>query len=171
LVLGTSVVVAAACVLWMLVKKYRANSQLKIPVNGLVAYSVSLYLWLLVRHPALLLIIPAFHSLQYMAVVWRHEVNREREIQRDMRAVAFRSRGVKFRLGVFALTAVLLGYLAFWFIPERMGDFFPAYLDVFGVTLFLFLFWVFINVHHYFMDNVMWRKDNPETRRYLFGSK
>jgi len=28
---------------------------------------------------------------------------------------------------------------------------------------------VFVNVHHYFTDNVIWRSQNPETRRYLFG--
>jgi hypothetical protein len=35
--------------------------------------------------------------------------------------------------------------------------------------MFLFVFWICINVHHYFLDNVMWRRENPDTRKYLFG--
>jgi hypothetical protein len=31
------------------------------------------------------------------------------------------------------------------------------------------MFWIFINVHHYFLDNVMWRRENPDTGKYLFG--
>ena len=38
------------------------------------------------------------------------------------------------------------------------------------VVDFLFIGWTFINIHHYFIDNVIWRRDNPEARRYLFGS-
>ena len=34
--------------------------------------------------------------------------------------------------------------------------------------MFLFVFWIFINVHHYFLDNVMWRRENPDTKKYLF---
>ena len=33
---------------------------------------------------------------------------------------------------------------------------------------FLLAAWIFINVHHYFLDSVVWRKGNPETGRYLF---
>jgi len=33
------------------------------------------------------------------------------------------------------------------------------------------VFWTFINVHHYVIDNVIWRADNPETRAHLFGPK
>ena len=43
--------------------------------------------------------------------------------------------------------------------------------QAFNGTLFLFMFWIFINVHHYFLDNVMWRRENPETGKYLFGRR
>ena len=49
-------------------------------------------------------------------------------------------------------------------------DAFPGYDQaVFGPTLALFIAWTFINIHHYFIDNVTWRRENPETRRHLFG--
>ena len=37
-----------------------------------------------------------------------------------------------------------------------------------GATLFLFIGWTFIHVHHYFIDNMIRRRDNPKARRYLF---
>jgi hypothetical protein len=33
-----------------------------------------------------------------------------------------------------------------------------------GATPYLCAFVVFVNIHHYFMDHVIWRRDNPETR-------
>jgi hypothetical protein len=51
----------------------------------------------------------------------------------------------------------------------------PAQLDslklydekIFGPILFGFCFVVFINVHHYFIDFAIWRRDNPDMK-YLF---
>ena len=37
-----------------------------------------------------------------------------------------------------------------------------------GPSLFLFVCWVTVNVHHYFMDSVMWRRDNPKVKQHLF---
>jgi hypothetical protein len=31
------------------------------------------------------------------------------------------------------------------------------------------MFYIFINVHHYFLDNVMWRRGNPDVQQYIFG--
>jgi hypothetical protein len=33
----------------------------------------------------------------------------------------------------------------------------------------VFLFYIFINVHHYFLDNVMWRRGNPDVQKHLFA--
>jgi hypothetical protein len=55
----------------------------------------------------------------------------------------------------------------------------PKYLDahqiidpvLFGPTVAMFAVTVFINIHHYFIDNVIWRGTNPDMRKYLFGAK
>lgn len=141
----------------------------KAPVNGVVAYLVSLYVWLLTTHPALLLVIPAFHSLQYLTVVWRYRFNME-QAGDTARLGRWTSNGPWFGFGVFVLVGCALGYFAFWRVPFFMDLHVNYDKQAFGGALFLFLFWIFINVHHYFLDNVMWRKDNPDTRRYLFGS-
>jgi len=31
------------------------------------------------------------------------------------------------------------------------------------------MFWVFINIHHYFIDNVIWRRENTDVSKYLFS--
>ena len=43
-----------------------------LPVNGVIAYFVSIYVWLMfvAINPLWLLVVPALHSLQYLVVVW-----------------------------------------------------------------------------------------------------
>jgi hypothetical protein len=75
----------------------------------------------------------------------------------------------KERMAFFVAVGGILGFLGFWGIPMLLDAYVPYDTATFGGTLFVFMFWVFINVHHYFLDNVMWRRENPDTRRYLFG--
>lgn len=148
------------------------------PWNGIVAYFVTLYLWTAFANvnPAMLLLIPAFHSLQYLAVVWRFESN---AVGSDPSAAYVPAAGLFgirpprigiVRLATFAILGVALGFASFWGTP-RFLDSAAAYDHaLFGPTLFLFGFWVFINVRHYFLDSVMWRGENPDVRRHLFTS-
>lgn len=172
LVFWVSVAATSLTTAWML---YTLASSMtgpqaqKLPWNGIIAYLTSLYLWLLVRHPALLLVIPAFHSLQYLAVVWRYRLNIERSGTSQL-AGLFPGRGPWVGFIAFVLLGTFLAYVAFWVAPNWLNNNIAYDKTEFGSTLFLFLFWIFINVHHYFLDNVMWRKDNPDTKSYLFGS-
>lgn len=129
--------------------------------NGVVAYVVSLYAWLLIRDPIILLWIPAFHSLQYLAVVWRYESNRicagDWKISPQLRIIFFIALGIG------------LGYAGFWAAPGWLGENIPYNKEIFGSSLFYFLAWIFINIHHYMLDTVMWRKGNPDVSQYLFG--
>jgi len=128
--------------------------------NGLIAYGVSLYAWLLVRDAVVLLWIPLFHSLQYMTVVWRYEINRNFAKPSTIRP------GLRFIL--FTTVGLGLGYMGFWVLPEWLNAHVDYPKAVFGPALFLYVFWIFINVHHYTMDAVMWRKGNPDVQAHLF---
>jgi hypothetical protein len=130
--------------------------------NGLLAYGVSLYAWLLIRDPIVILWVPLFHSLQYMAVVWRFQVNRSK-------AMPSQRVNYRYRLVAFFALSFVLGYCMFWQAPAWLDANVAYDKQVFGPSLFFFLFWIFINVHHYFMDTVMWRKGNPEVKRHLFA--
>jgi hypothetical protein len=136
-------------------KRLRAGA---LPWNGLIAYSTAIYAWLfLFKDPLLLFVIPAFHSLQYLIVVWRYRLNADRAAQRSWRSLAG-----------FVVAGTILGFLGFWLVPVALCSL-PYDKTVLGGTLFLFVAWIFINVHHYFLDTVMWRRENPETKKYLFG--
>lgn len=67
-------------------------------------------------------------------------------------------------------SAYFLGALFFALIPIWLDLWVargtaPAWLSypttVFGTSLYFFFFTVFLNIHHYFIDNVIWKKDNP----------
>jgi hypothetical protein len=171
LAFATSVMAAS-----VLIKKWHTNGR-SLPVNGVVAYLVSLYLWLLfLRWNVLWLqLVPALHSLQYLVVVARYRLNRDKDrsdahepTQTPLLGRLFRHR-FQVRYAGFIALGTILGYLGFWGLPEFLPAIVPYDRAVFGATVFLFIFWTFINVHHYFLDNVMWRSHNPDVRKYLFA--
>lgn len=179
LVLDAGVCVAfatTAMTVGALIKKWRANGG-SLPVSGVVAYLVSLYLWLLVMHWNVLwlLMVPTLHSLQYLVVVTRYRINRFKdgaaadEPARPALLQRFFRRRYQLRYACFFALGIILGYIGFWGAPEFLQAFVPYDRAAFGGTAFLFVFWIFINVHHYFLDNVMWRSQNPDVRRYLFA--
>lgn len=154
--------VASAAVLW------RHRHVERFPWGGFVAYVCSLYVWLFISHPVALLIIPAMHSMQYLLVVFRYRINMERSTK-TFSGILLPGRGAWSRLALFAVSGVLLGYLFFWGIPEWLEQHFPLHVQDGAALPYLFSFWMFINIHHYLQDSVMWRKDNPDTKRFLFG--
>lgn len=104
-----------------------------------------------------LLFVPFFHGLQYLAFVYRVESGR----------AAARPPRIGFLVStVVILGLVVAGYLAFDWIPNKLNlvlDVVPRTRTYFFVTAAL----AFVNVHHYFIDNVIWRLRDPELRREL----
>ena len=122
--------------------------------NGVFAYFAALYLWVLCigNNPLIFALVPTFHSLQYEAVTWRYELS---------------ARG--WRLAGFVAMGLLFGYLGFMGLPQLLDRIIDYDHNLFGSGMFVFLFAIFINVHHYFLDNVIWRRDNPEMRHLFTG--
>ena len=164
---GWALAVVAAGAGWttlrclLMLRRMRTEGQ-PLAWNGLVAYGVSLYAWLLVRDPIVVLWVPLFHSLQYLAVVWRFQANR-------CRAMPSERVNPRYRFILFFGLSLVLGYYMFVQAPGWLDEHVTYDKGVFGGSLFFFLFWIFINVHHYLLDTVMWRKGNPEVKRYLFA--
>lgn len=163
--LVTAVAIFAITTVFTIQVLVRKRRQQPIAVAGLTGYLASTYLWLpLIVHPVALFVIPAFHSLQYLYVVSIFEGNRARHIANA------KSGGLKIsprlRVALFAAAALALGALMFDFGPHWSAAFFL--LDG-NISTSYFLFWVFVNVHHYFIDSVLWRKENPEAVKYLFA--
>jgi len=145
-------------------------------VNGLVGYCSAAYLWLLAARldPVFLFVIPAFHSLQYLLFVWRFQLNKTQA------SAARRPRLRRLGLGTplqglaafagFILLGEALGWFGFEGLPRALDLTIPYDYSMWGSGLFLFMFVMFINIHHYFIDNVIWRKENDEVRQYLFAT-
>lgn len=168
--------ISSAVLLASLLKKALKSSLSAMPWNGVLAYLASVYLWMMfVRlDPIILLIVPALHSLQYLYVVFRYQSNWERSKQDASRPaeplfdfVPLPTIASK-RLVIFTLLGFLLGFAAFWAIPLALDEIVPYDRSVFGNTLFVFIFWIFINVHHYFLDNATWQRQNPDVATHLF---
>jgi hypothetical protein len=129
-----------------------------LPWNGIVAYVTTVYLWVLFvnLNPLVVAILPSFHSLQYLAVVWRYQLN----VRRDAPEAS---------LAFFILTGILLGVLGFAGLPNALAIWLPYDKSVFGPSAYILICLLFINVHHYFLDSVMWRRGNPDIQKYLFA--
>lgn len=126
---------------------------------GLVAITplAAVYLWLspLLRNEFFVFIIPFFHSLQYLLFSGAYTRGKVSASKRGWRGY------VAWWGGAFIFAA-----LAFYFVPN--------YLDSLSITpvglpvgTFMICFLLFINIHHYFIDNVMWRGGNLEVRSHL----
>src|SRR5258705_7444604 len=159
-----SMVIAALttlAVLAVLVRRWRETKGI-LPWNGIIAYLTTLYLWVIfVRvNPLVLAVVPTFHSLQYLAVVWRYQINAGSQPRTSARpSIVGRvlPTGVWFNLAIFIGAGIFLGFLGFMGVPRFIDSVLPYDKRVFGPSLFLFMAYIFINVHHYFLDNVMWR--------------
>src|SRR5258705_13444100 len=67
---------ATLAVLAVLVQRWRDTKGV-LPWNGIIAYLTTLCLWVIFgrANPLVLAVVPTFHSLQYLAVVWRYQIN------------------------------------------------------------------------------------------------
>ncbi len=147
---------SSVAVLYVIFNRIREGK--KTAWSGLVAYLVSLYFWLLVRDPILLLWYPMFHSLQYLVVVLKFQKNKFLSLESG-----------RMKLILSMAISIFLGYYFFWEIPLFLDSKINYDKEVFGSSLFLFSFWIFINIHHYLIDTVMWRKENIDVKKYLFN--
>lgn len=130
----------------------------RLPSANVIVPFVALYVWWLPltrQDEFYFLMAPLFHSLQYLAFVYRVEDTRLR--QRAWRYV----RGVGLAGGVVAA-----GWLAFEYLPA-LADARLQTPDALGLPFFLIAATLFINIHHYFIDNVLWRFRDPRVRAYL----
>ena len=109
--------------------------------------------------------VPALHSLQYLYFVYllRGNEAREREGEPHFEPSA------KTRLAVLAASALALGFVLFDLLPMGLDSYFAppggrAPDDALGPTPYFAALYAFVNLHHYCMDAVIWRRDNEETR-------
>lgn len=164
-----SVAISLVIVALMQIRKYLEDGTL--PAPPAVAAFAAIHAWHLpaLYHPTYFLLIPFFHSLQYLPFVWRYVVNRADD---EWPAAATReAREARFlRIVGFPLVAVILGVMLFEGIPMLLDQVPWGRPTALGPKPYFLAFALFVNVHHYFVDNVIWRSSNPLLRKYLFSS-
>jgi len=161
---------SALALIAALARRWRKDAQLP-PFGPLLAYLVSIWLWTVYSSidPLMRYLIPALHSIQYLFVVWLFKRNEAREAE----GPPLFGKPVALRLGMLAASAVGLAWVLFRgapsFLDGRLVLTSSAGDETAGLgdTPYLAAVFVFVNIHHYFMDTVLWRRENPETRYLL----
>jgi hypothetical protein len=151
----------------VLMARWRREGKM-LPLAPLLGLLITVWSWTIYSSADRLLqyVIPALHSIQYFYFVWLMKRN---EARAEEGPPSF-GRPTAVRLGFLAVSALGLGWLLFRGAPTFLdGLYAPRPLrgtapDALGATPFFAAFFVVVNIHHYFMDYVIWRRDNPETR-------
>lgn len=137
------------------------------PLGPFVGFLITVWLWVVFSSvdPLIVYLIPGLHSLQYLYFVWLLERNEARASEGP--PVFGKPSGV--RLFALSVTALGLGWLLFRGGPEFLDDVFVGKrgAGALGLTPYLAVLFAFVNIHHYFMDFVIWRRENPRTRHLL----
>lgn len=130
-----------------------------LPVNGITGYFSATYLWVLLVYlnPALYYLGPFFHSLQYLPFIYKYEKGK---------AASLRS------LGLFAVTGVFLGLVFLNFLPREIDGLLERYggASLISRSFFVIAAFLFVSIHHYFIDYAFWRRDNREVQQFVFRS-
>lgn len=153
------VIVMYLLLLVMMVRKYLRDGS--IPSATFLVPMVALLLWHvpLFSNPQYFYFIAMFHSLQYLPFVAKVEKTRYRRA-----GIASPLRG----LAVFFALMLVLGYFSFDLIPNGLDKVTDSQV-AWGFSYFLIAFLAFINIHHYFIDNVLWRFKTRQVRELLLG--
>lgn len=149
---------------WVLVQKRRREGSLPL-LTPLVALLSSIWAWSIYSgvDPLVRYMVPALHSVQYLYIVWMLKATqaREREVE------PYFEQAAPVRLGILICSSLALGFVLFHGLPTvldamlrppRSGE-----TDL-GATPYLAAVVAFVNIHHYLMDTVIWRRENPLTR-------
>ena len=161
----------SVAVFFFIIKRFEGHRV--ISINGMTAYLTSIYTWLIFSYsyPHIIIFVPALHSAQYILMVWKLEYERTKdrisdEFFQEEGSVISKNDVYKSMLP-FLIVGFTLGAFAYALLPVTFEYFFEYDKEVFGSSLFLFMFLIFANIHHYFIDFAIWRKENPEMH-YLF---
>jgi hypothetical protein len=137
---------------------YKATG--KLPTANFLVPMAALYIWWLPitrQDEFYFFMAPLFHSVQYLPFVYRVEDSRRRAAAASQAAL------------VVATAAVLVvGWLSFELVPGAFDSFLDTSAAL-GISFFVIAATLFINIHHYFIDNVIWRFKDPAVREHLLG--
>jgi hypothetical protein len=163
LVISLGTVVALGLGITGLVKMRLRTGKLP-PIRALVAW-LALFVWyaVLARDPKAIFWIQIAHALQYLSFPIRVEINRT-TAARSLSAARVIGHMVLYGAGL-----LVVSYIVAQVVPGSamgvVGNIFGEQPGLAAPILVL----MFVNIHHYFTDGVIWKISNPEVRKELFA--
>lgn len=158
--------ISTVALIAMLIRKRRREGPIPL-FTPLTALLSSVWCWLVfsAADPLVRYMTPALHSLQYLYFVGllKHGEAKSRTVE------PYFEPPPRERLAVLAFFALGLGWLLFHAVPQALDDMFatPPLIGLgvsLGPTPYFAALYAIVNIHHYCMDSVIWRRDNPRTR-------
>ena len=134
------------------------------PARALVAW-LAIFVWYaaMARDPRALFWVQIAHALQYLAFPIRVEMNR------TAKAPNTSPRRVAVHMAVYCAVLLAVSIAVAQLVPlSAMGVLGNVFGEEPGRAAPILLL-MFINIHHYFTDGVIWKISNPEVRRDLFA--
>ena len=133
------------------------------PARALVAW-LALFVWyaVMARDPKAIFWIQVAHALQYLAFPIRVEINATNAKKPSPQRLAT-------HMVAYGALLLVISYVVAQVVP---GTAMSAIANVFGEEpgkAAPILMLMFINIHHYFTDGVIWHISNPDVRRELFA--
>ena len=134
------------------------------PRLAIVAW-LALFVWyaVMARDPKAIFWIQIAHALQYLAFPIRVEINR------SVPSADAPKRPLALHMALYGVALLAVSIVVAQVVPGRAMD---AIANMFGEQpgkAAPILVLMFINIHHYFTDGVIWKISNPEVRRELFA--
>jgi hypothetical protein len=163
LVVSAGTVVAFLVGLTGLVRM-RARTGVLPPARALVAW-IALFSWyaVIARDPKAIFWVQIAHALQYLAFPVRVEMNRKTAAAESSPAKVAR------HMAYYAVVLLVVSIVVAQLLPAGamsiIGNIFGEDPGKAAPILIL----MFINIHHYFTDGVIWKISNPEVRKELFA--
>lgn len=162
--LATGIVFAASAVLLAVVVIRGVRARRSPPPAPLIVFLATIWLWTVYSSvdPLMVYVIPALHSVQYLYFVWLLERNKARAAEGPPTF----GRPTGMRLALLAASALGLGWLLFHGAPTALDGalVLGGSTGDLGPTPYFAALFAIVNIHHYFMDSVIWRRENPDTR-------
>ena len=149
ILVGISTLCVVVFILW---KNFNSQGKNLPSLNFLIPWIAFFVWWLPVlrQREFYFLFVPFFHGLQYFPFA----LNRERSFKPEK------------SLNRSIILWITLGILWFQFLPKIL-DVCLSTENSFGFVFFLSSIGIFINVHHFFIDSVIWKTNDPEVKKAL----
>ncbi|MEP6834802.1 MAG: hypothetical protein ABJB74_15515 [Gemmatimonas sp.] len=134
------------------------------PKLALVAW-LAIFTWyaLMARDPKALFWVQIAHAIQYLAFPVRMELNQATAHQKPS------GMSVAVRMILYAVILIAVSFVVAQVVPISLMGVIGNMFGEEPARAAPILILMFINIHHYFTDGVLWKISNPTVRKQLFA--